>query len=109
MFGESKNSPYLCKMENKWKEKYKNHFENGYAMKEIHAISEIKNMPCETTQDLLNIIDFVEFVREHNVSVYMNTYFSKEEAIKHSDALFHYSKSEGVSNFVQLMRIVKGL
>ena len=92
-----------------WKQKYQAYFTDGYPMKEIHAISEIQNMPCQTPEDLLTILDFVEFVREHNVAVYTNTYFSKEEAIRHSDALFHYSKSEGVSNFVQLLRMSKGV
>ena len=42
-----------------------------------------------------------KFVKEHNVSVYCNTYLSKEEAIKHSDAIFNYSKSDSISNFVK--------
>lgn len=93
----------------KWKEVYKDCFTDGYPTKEIIPIVEIQKMPVETVDDLLNVIDFLEFVKEHNVAVYCNSYFSRKEAIKHSNNIWHYSKSTGISSFIQLMRMTKGL
>lgn len=80
---------------------------DGYPNTRINLESIILKLKTSTEIDILNIIDEIEKVNSHNIQVYMNTYFNKQEAIKHSDNIQN-TLSKGTKHFISLKRMSEG-
>jgi len=82
------------------------HSSDGYPSESINVEDIIRKISINE-DSLIDLVDVIEKINKHNLQVYMNKYFNRPEAIRHSDNLFN-TLSSGTSPLLKLKKMSEG-